>query len=149
MKRGDVVFRPRDGAIGTVVCVEQGATVLVVSVDGEERRWGRSTCRSRSVTHGPKGVTKASARQLEAARMMAEGRPCTEVAEHFGISPHTVYRWLQDVRAAVDDARQMVALAVGYLQRELADDASQVEAGCEIGDMLRPVMPPRFPANRP
>jgi DNA-binding CsgD family transcriptional regulator len=99
------------GLTAPVLRLEDNGTTYIVEVDGEERRWGRDGVRIIAATHASRGIAKASARDAEVARLVAEGGDRKAVAAALGLTPWQVTAALKRAREAEYDARCVKALA--------------------------------------
>lgn len=105
MRVGDRVRLRSENLCGTVVRIDNDR--IIVDIDGETRRWLARHCVNLSRVQGPRGGLSISERQRAAVRMLHEGRSCREVAEHFGVRPHTVQSWRTRARMAAEDERNL------------------------------------------
>lgn len=111
MTPGRLVRRTRDGAVARVVRLED--EVLIVEIDGEERRWGVTSCRGVLQERAPRGLAKATAPQVEALRMVVAGVSRKEIAVHLGVPVGRVNDWITRAREAAEDARNLAEVRHG------------------------------------
>lgn len=101
--KGDQVKLSNTRQMGTVEEVD--GDDVVVSIDGSTRRWSRRNVTRIARTIAPRGLARVDDRKRAAARMQSEGMTRAEIARIYGISVHTLCRWLEDVAQAAADAR--------------------------------------------
>jgi hypothetical protein len=118
------------GLTAPVLRIEDNGATYVVEVDGEERRWGRNGVRTIAATHAPRGIAKASTRDQDVARMVADGFDRKAVARELGLTPWHVTAALKRAREAEYDARCVKALAGrrGFVALRTAAEALVVAA---------------------
>jgi DNA-binding NarL/FixJ family response regulator len=105
VRPGDKVRLLGDGSpIGKILEVD-GEDLVVEVVPGDMRRWSRRTVIPFVRNIPPRGVTKASSRDLEVARLLAEGAKRDVVAERLRLSLSQVEASRKRAIEAIEEER--------------------------------------------